>query len=168
MQAAHDRIRSHIHRTPTLTNRTINAISGVSIYFKPENFQKIGAFKARGGMNAILQLSEQERYYGRTLGPVTTHSSGNHAQAVAFAARQVGTKAYIVMPRTAPQVKKEAVRDYGAEIIECEPTLEAREAGVLVGSRAGEAAQAGTRRKIGCAFGDAPRNGTCAGLQRME
>ncbi|WP_421830297.1 threonine ammonia-lyase [Larkinella sp.] len=130
IQAAHDRIRSHIHRTPTLTNRTINAISGASIYFKPENFQKIGAFKARGGLNAILQLSEQERYYGRALGPVTTHSSGNHAQAVAFAARQVGTKAYIVMPRTAPQVKKEAVRDYGAEIIECEPTLEAREAGV--------------------------------------
>ncbi|GAB3893676.1 pyridoxal-phosphate dependent enzyme [Larkinella knui] len=130
IQAAHDRIRSHIHRTPILTNRTINERSGVEIYFKPENFQKIGAFKARGGLNAILQLSEQERYYGRSLGPVTTHSSGNHAQAVAFAARQVGTKAYIVMPRTAPQVKKDAVLGYGAEVIECEPTLEAREAGV--------------------------------------
>lgn len=130
IQAAHDRIRAHIHRTPVLTNRTINALSGADVYFKPENLQKIGAFKARGGLNAILQLSEQERYHGRTLGPVTTHSSGNHAQAVAFAARQVGVPAYIVMPRTAPQVKKEAVRGYGAEIIECEPTLEAREAGV--------------------------------------
>ncbi|GAB3342479.1 pyridoxal-phosphate dependent enzyme [Larkinella ripae] len=130
IQAAHDRIRAHIHRTPVLTNQTINAFSGADIYFKPENFQKIGAFKARGGLNAILQLSEQERLHGRTLGPVTTHSSGNHAQAVAFAARQVGTKAYIVMPRTAPQVKKDAVLGYGADVIECEPTLEAREAGV--------------------------------------
>ncbi|MGV3560386.1 threonine ammonia-lyase [Larkinella arboricola] len=131
IQAAHDRIRAHIHRTPVLTNQTINSLSGADIYFKPENLQKIGAFKARGGLNAVLHLSELERYHGRTLGPVTTHSSGNHAQAVAFAARQVGTTAYIVMPRTAPQVKKDAVRDYGAEIIECEPTLEAREAGVL-------------------------------------
>ena len=130
IQAAHDRIRSHIHRTPVLSNQTINEISGATIYFKPENFQKIGAFKARGGLNAILQLSEQVRYQGHTIGPVTTHSSGNHAQAVAYAARQIGTKAYIVMPRTAPQVKKDAVRGYGAEIIECEPTLEAREAGV--------------------------------------
>ncbi|RRB02874.1 threonine ammonia-lyase [Larkinella rosea] len=130
IRTAHDRIRAHIHRTPILTNQTINELSGVHIFFKPENFQKIGAFKARGGLNAILQLSEQERYHGRTMGPVTTHSSGNHAQAVAFAARQVGIKAYIVMPRTAPQVKKDAVKGYGAEIIECEPTLEAREAGV--------------------------------------
>ncbi|MFD1140427.1 threonine/serine dehydratase [Larkinella insperata] len=130
IQAAHDRIRAHIHRTPVLTNRTLNGLSGVDLYFKPENLQKIGAFKARGGLNAVLHLSEQERYHGRTLGPVTTHSSGNHAQAVAFAARQVGTMAYIVMPRTAPEVKKEAVLGYGADIIECEPTLEAREAGV--------------------------------------
>ncbi|MFC5411866.1 threonine/serine dehydratase [Larkinella bovis] len=130
IQAAHDRVRAHIHRTPVLTNQTINHLSGASIYFKPENLQKIGAFKARGGLNAVLQLAEQERYYGRALGPITTHSSGNHAQAVAFAARQVGVKAYIVMPRTAPQVKKEAVIGYGAEVIECEPTLEAREAGV--------------------------------------
>ncbi|GAB3255140.1 pyridoxal-phosphate dependent enzyme [Larkinella harenae] len=130
IQATHDRIRPHIHRTPVLTNQTINERSGVDIHFKPENLQKIGAFKARGGLNAILQLSEQERYHGRTLGPVTTHSSGNHAQAIAYAARQVGTTAFIVMPRTAPQVKKDAVRGYGAEIIECEPTLEAREAGV--------------------------------------
>ena len=125
IQQAHDRIRTYIHRTPVLTNQTINQRAGADLYFKCENFQKIGAFKARGGTNAVLQLSEAELKNG-----VTTHSSGNHAQAIAFAARQVGTKAYIVMPRTAPQVKKDAVRGYGAEVIECEPTLEARETGV--------------------------------------
>ncbi len=122
---AHDRIRPYIHRTAVLTNHTINQVTVADIYFKCENFQKIGAFKARGGLNALLQLTPDERSRG-----VATHSSGNHAQAVAYAARQVGTRAYIVMPRTAPQVKKEAVRGYGAEIIECEPTIEAREAGV--------------------------------------
>ncbi len=125
IQLAHDRIRPHIHRTPVMTNQTINQRIGADLYFKCENFQKIGAFKARGGLNAVLQLSAEELANG-----VTTHSSGNHAQAIAYAARQVGTKAYIVMPRTAPQVKKDAVRGYGAEIIECEPTLDAREAGV--------------------------------------
>ncbi|GAA4467762.1 pyridoxal-phosphate dependent enzyme [Nibrella saemangeumensis] len=130
IQEAHDRIRPYIHRTPVLTNQTINQRAGADIYFKPENFQKIGAFKARGGVNAVLQLAADELQNGRSIGPVITHSSGNHAQAIAYAARQVGTKAYIVMPRTAPQVKKEAVRGYGAEVIECEPTLEARETGV--------------------------------------
>ncbi len=122
---AHDRIRPYIHRTPVLTNQTLDALAGVSLYFKPENFQKIGAFKARGGLNAVLQLTRAELANG-----VVTHSSGNHAQAIAFAARQVGATAYIVMPHTAPRVKIEAVRGYGAEIIECDPTLEAREAGV--------------------------------------
>lgn len=122
---AHDRIRPHIHRTAVLTNRTINEKAGASLYFKCENFQKIGAFKARGGLNAVLQVAAN-----REGTAITTHSSGNHAQAVAFAARQVGMPAYIVMPRTAPEVKKAAVRGYGAEVIECEPTLEAREAGV--------------------------------------
>ena len=122
---AHHRIRPYIHRTAVLTNQTINQLTGADIYFKCENFQKIGAFKARGGLNAILQLTPDELSRG-----VATHSSGNHAQAVAYAARQVGTRAYIVMPRTAPQVKKEAVLGYGAEVIECEPTLDAREAGV--------------------------------------
>lgn len=131
IQLAHDRIRPYIHRTPVLTNQTINQLAGAAIYFKCENFQKIGAFKARGGLNALLQLGEEASREGRPLGPVTTHSSGNHAQAVAYAARQVGIQAYIVMPRTAPRVKKEAVRGYGAEVIECEPTQEAREAGVL-------------------------------------
>ncbi len=125
LRQAHARIRPHIHHTPVLTNQTINALAGADVFFKCENFQKIGAFKARGGLNAVLQLSPRERQHG-----VTTHSSGNHAQAIAFAARQVGIRAIIVMPRTAPQVKKEAVRGYGAEVIECEPTLEARENGV--------------------------------------
>ncbi len=122
---AHDRIRPYIHRTAVLTNQTLNQRTGSDLYFKCENFQKIGAFKARGGLNAVLQVAQHNE------GPaVATHSSGNHAQAVAFAARQVGLPAYIVMPRTAPQVKKDAVRGYGAEVIECEPTLEAREDGV--------------------------------------
>lgn len=125
IQEAHDRISSFIHRTAVMTNQTINNQAGAELYFKCENFQKIGAFKARGGLNAVLQVAQNKE--GSAL---TTHSSGNHAQAVAFAARQVGMPAYIVMPRTAPQVKKDAVRDYGAEVIECEPTLDAREAGV--------------------------------------
>ena len=123
--AAHERIRPYIHQTPVLTCETLNRLSGAEVYFKCENFQKIGAFKARGGVNAVLSLSEEELTNG-----VTTHSSGNHAQASAYAAGLVGTKAYIVMPRTAPQVKKDAVRGYGAEVIECEPTLEARESTV--------------------------------------
>lgn len=127
---AHERIRPYIHRTPVLTCQTINRLSGADVYFKCENFQKIGAFKARGGVNAVLSLLEEERAAGRLIGPLVTHSSGNHAQAIAYAASLVGTKAYIVMPRNAPLVKKEAVRGYGAEVIECEPTLEARESTV--------------------------------------
>ncbi len=125
IRAAHDRIRPHIHHTPVLTNQTLNDRTGASLFFKCENFQKIGAFKARGGLNAVLQVVDTKA--GKA---VATHSSGNHAQAVAYAARQVGLPAYIVMPRTAPQVKKDAVRGYGAEVIECEPTQAAREAGV--------------------------------------
>ncbi|GAB3974904.1 pyridoxal-phosphate dependent enzyme [Spirosoma terrae] len=125
IREAHDRVRPHIHHTAVLTNHTINDRVGAELFFKCENFQKIGAFKARGGLNAVLQVAERNE--GNA---VTTHSSGNHAQAVAFAARQVGLPAYIVMPRTAPAVKKAAVLGYGAEVIECEPTLEAREAGV--------------------------------------
>lgn len=125
IREAHDRIRPHIHRTAVLTNQTINEKANARLFFKCENFQKIGAFKARGGLNAVLQVAANRE--GKA---ITTHSSGNHAQAVAFAARQVGLPAYIVMPRTAPQVKKDAVLGYGAEVIECEPTLDAREAGV--------------------------------------
>ncbi len=126
IQAAHDRIWPHIHRTPIFTCETLNRISGADVYFKCENFQKIGAFKARGGVNAVLSLSENELKNG-----VVTHSSGNHAQAIAYAAALVGTKAYIVMPKTAPKVKKDAVLGYDATVIECEPTLEARESSVL-------------------------------------
>ncbi len=121
-EQAHDRIRPYVHRTPILTSESINALAGCEIHFKCENFQKVGAFKARGGINAIRSLSEEELQRG-----VATHSSGNHAQAVALAAKLVGTKAWIVMPINAPKVKKDAVLGYGAEVIECEPTLQARE-----------------------------------------
>ena len=122
IQNAHTRIKPFIHQTPVLSSKSINELAGCEIYFKCENFQKIGAFKARGGMNAVLSLSKEEQQKG-----ITTHSSGNHAQAIALAAKTVGTKAYIVMPNNAPQIKKKGVLALGGEIIECEPTLEARE-----------------------------------------
>jgi threonine dehydratase len=119
---SHDRIRNYIHRTPVLTSQSIDEIAGGQIFFKAENFQKIGAFKARGAMNAALSLSQDDLKKG-----VATHSSGNHAQALARAARILETPSYIVMPRTAPEIKKKGVRAFGGEIFECEPTLEARE-----------------------------------------
>ena len=119
---AHERIKSFIHRTPVLTSKTINIITGADLFFKCENFQKIGAFKIRGGMNAVLSLSKEKLQKG-----IATHSSGNHAQAIAFAARETGTKAYIVMPDNSPKVKVDAVKDYGAEIFFCEPNQQARE-----------------------------------------
>lgn len=122
IQNAHERIKPFIHQTPVLSSQSINELAGCEIYFKCENFQKIGAFKARGGMNAVLSLSKEDQQKG-----ITTHSSGNHAQAIALAAKTVGTKAYIVMPNNAPQIKKKGVLALGGEIIECEPTLEARE-----------------------------------------
>jgi threonine dehydratase len=122
IEQVHERIRPHIHRTPVFTCSTLDRMSGAEIFFKCENFQKIGAFKIRGAMNAVLSLSAEERACG-----IATHSSGNHAQAIAFAARQVDTKAYIVMPDNSPQVKINAVAGYGAEITLCQPTLEARE-----------------------------------------
>jgi len=122
IQEAARRIEPYIHRTPVLTCKAINAMVNGEIYFKCENFQKAGAFKARGATNAVFSLSEQEVSNG-----VATHSSGNHAAALALAAKSRGVKAYVVMPRTAPQVKKDAVAGYGAEIFFCEPTLAARE-----------------------------------------
>jgi len=119
---AHERIKPHIHHTPVLTSRFINEISGSEVFFKCENFQKIGAFKIRGGMNAVLSLPEEKQKKG-----IATHSSGNHAQAIAYAARQVNTKAYIVMPDNSPRVKVDAVKGYGADIYFCEPTQQARE-----------------------------------------
>lgn len=120
--AAHERIRPYIHNTPVLTCKAIDEAAGCRLYFKCENFQKVGAFKARGAMNAILTLSPAGLQKG-----VATHSSGNHAQALARAAKVLGVPAYIVMPRTAPAIKKAGVLGYGGKIYECEPTLEARE-----------------------------------------
>lgn len=119
--AASKRIEGHGHRTPVLTNNTINKLSGKKIFFKCENFQKIGAFKFRGGWNAISSLSNEDARRG-----VCTHSSGNHAQAVAYAAMKRKIPAYIVMPKNAPKVKIQAVEGYDAKITLCEPTLKAR------------------------------------------
>lgn len=118
----HQRIKKYIHNTPILTSRLINKVVGAKLFFKCENFQRMGAFKMRGAINVILQLTEEQRKKG-----VVTHSSGNFAQALSLAAQSIEVKAYIVMPSTAPQVKKDAVLDYGGIIIECEPTLQARE-----------------------------------------
>jgi threonine dehydratase len=122
IEKAAERIDSYIHHTPVMTNQSIDQLSGIHFYFKCENFQKIGAFKIRGGMNASLTLNEAQLKNG-----VATHSSGNHAQALAFAAKQLGIKAYIVMPKSSPQVKVDAVRGYGAEVIICEANQLARE-----------------------------------------
>jgi threonine dehydratase len=119
---AQERIKRFIHLTPVLTSNTLDKISGAELFFKCENFQKIGAFKIRGAMNAVLSLSNENLKNG-----IATHSSGNHAQAIAYAARQADTKAYIVMPNNSPKVKTDAVKGYGAEIHFCEPTLQARE-----------------------------------------
>ncbi len=125
IERAHLIIQPYIHRTPVLTNKSINALAGTELFFKCENFQKIGAFKIRGGMNATLSLTADKLKNG-----IATHSSGNHAQAIAFAAKELGAKAYIVMPSTSPQVKVNGVKSYGAEITFCEPNQAAREAAV--------------------------------------
>jgi threonine dehydratase len=125
IRAAHARIRDKINRTPVLGSQTLDSRAGGSLFFKCENFQKIGAFKARGATNAIFQMSDAEAKSG-----VATHSSGNHAAAVARAAKLRGIPAYIVMPHNVPKAKQESVRRYGAIVQFCEPTLAAREAGV--------------------------------------
>jgi len=119
---AHKRILPYIHQTPVLTSHLLNDLAGAELFFKCENFQKMGAFKMRGAANAILQLSAAQKLKG-----VVTHSSGNFAQAVALAAKSCGIKAYIVMPKNAPKVKKEAVIGYGGIVIESESTPVARE-----------------------------------------
>ncbi len=119
---AHERIKKYAHRTPILTNSTINSIAEADIYFKCENFQKVGAFKFRGACNAVFAMSESAANLG-----VGTHSSGNHAQALALAAKMRGIPAYIVMPENSPNVKIDAVRAYGAEIHFCPATLVDRE-----------------------------------------
>ncbi|NER16642.1 pyridoxal-phosphate dependent enzyme [Spongiivirga citrea] len=121
--AAKKIISSHIHRTPILRSRLLNKIANSQLFFKCESLQKAGAYKIRGATNAILNLTTEEREKG-----VVTHSSGNFAQALSLAANLLGIPAYIVMPSNAPKVKKAGVIEYGGHIIECEPTLEAREA----------------------------------------
>ena len=125
IKQAHLRIKGYVHRTPVLTSSFLNQLTGADLFFKPENLQKIGAFKARGGVNAILCLPETQLKNG-----VATHSSGNHAQAIAYAAALVGAKAYIVMPENSPSVKIDAVVGYGAEVTFCVNTPEEREATV--------------------------------------
>jgi threonine dehydratase len=125
IEIAHQRIQPFIHRTPVLSNASINDIAETELYFKCENLQKIGAFKIRGGMNAALSLSAEKLSNG-----LATHSSGNHAQAIAYAAKALGVKAFIVMPSNSPAVKVNAVKGYGAEITFCEPNQAARESTV--------------------------------------
>ena len=120
---AHARIRDKINRTPVMTSETLDSHAGARLFFKCENLQKVGAFKARGATNAVFSLAEDEARRG-----VATHSSGNHAAALARAARLRGIPAYIVMPNNAPKVKQASVSRYGGKIVLCEPTLEAREA----------------------------------------
>jgi threonine dehydratase len=120
--AAHSRIKPFVHKTPVMKSQKLNEIFNCELLFKCENFQKVGAFKFRGATNAVLSLSDEEKRKG-----VVTHSSGNHAAALALAASMNGIKANIVMPENAPVVKKNAVAGYGAEITFCKPTLQARE-----------------------------------------
>jgi len=122
IRIAHERIKELVVKTPVMTSTTVNRMTGCEVFFKCENLQKVGAFKFRGALNVILQLSDEERRRG-----VITHSSGNHAQALSLAASTMGIKATIVMPRTSSKVKMDATRSYGAEVVLCEPTLESRE-----------------------------------------
>ncbi len=122
IQAAHSRIKPFIHKTQVMSSQQLNGLFDCDLFFKCENFQKVGAFKFRGATNAVLSLTAEEKSRG-----VVTHSSGNHAAALALAARMSGVKANIVMPDNAPVVKKNAVAGYGAEITFCKPTLQARE-----------------------------------------
>ena len=119
----HNRIRPFIHNTAVLTSRLMDRKVNANLFFKCENFQRAGAYKMRGATNAILQLSDEQKKNG-----VVTHSSGNFAQALSLGAQSVGVTAYIVMPNTAPEVKKVGVKEYGGKIYECEPTVKARQA----------------------------------------
>src|SRR5712672_4783313 len=118
---AHARIQPRIHRTPVLTSSSLDGIAGARLFFKCENFQRTGSFKIRGASNAILSLSEQEAARG-----IVTQSSGNHGAAVACAAAWRGVPAWIVMPKNAPAVKRQAAEAYGGKVVFCEPTVTAR------------------------------------------
>ena len=122
IEQAHRRIAEYIQATPILKSSGLDEMAGCELFFKCENFQKIGAFKARGAMNAALLLSPEEKGRG-----IAAHSSGNHAQAVARAAKILGIKSYIVMPNNSSEIKRRGVQGYGGEIFLCEPTMEARE-----------------------------------------
>lgn len=123
MLAARERISPFVHRTPVLTSRILNELSGAELFFKCENLQKAGAFKARGASNAVFGLSEEQARKG-----VATHSSGNHGTCLSYAAGRRGIPCTVVMPRTAPQAKKDAVKGYGGTVVECEPSTTSREA----------------------------------------
>ncbi|CAG0960555.1 threonine dehydratase [Rhizobiaceae bacterium] len=123
MRAARARITPHIHVTPVLTSRMLDELSGARLFFKCENFQKAGAFKARGAANAVFGLSDPQAAKG-----VATHSSGNHGTCLSYAAKQRRIPCTVVMPRTAPQAKKDAVIGYGGRVVECEPSTSSREA----------------------------------------
>jgi threonine dehydratase len=122
VKTAHEIVKKYAHRTPVLTSESINAIVGSELYFKCENFQKVGAFKFRGACNSVFSLSNEDAQKG-----VATHSSGNHAAALALAAKMRGIAAHIVMPNNSPEIKKKAVAGYGAQITYCTPSLQARE-----------------------------------------
>ncbi|WP_424962537.1 threonine ammonia-lyase [Ekhidna sp.] len=122
IKRAHQRISQYIYNTPVMTSANLDELAGCHMFFKCENFQKVGAFKMRGASNAIFSYRPEERVNG-----FACHSSGNHGQAVALAAKLAGSKAYVVMPKGAPKVKVDAVKGYGAEVIECEPTEDSRE-----------------------------------------
>lgn len=120
---ARQRIAPHVHRTPVMTSRHMDALSGARLFFKCENFQRTGAFKARGAANAVFSLDDRRAAAG-----VATHSSGNHGQAIAYAAGRRGIPATVVVPANASEAKKAAIRGYGARLVECEPGIPAREA----------------------------------------
>ena len=122
MLAAHERIKPHIRRTPVRTSDYLNDLTGAELFFKCENFQEPGAFKVRGAANAVFELDEGQAQKG-----VATHSSGNHASCLSYAAMLRGIPCNVVMPRTAPQAKKDTVRRYGGQITECEPSTSSRE-----------------------------------------
>lgn len=123
VEQAYQRIRPYIHKTPVLTSRYMNELTGAELFFKCENLQKAGVFKARGASNAVFGLDEKAALKG-----VATHSSGNHGTALSYAAGRRGIPATVVMPHTAPEAKKDAVRGYGGRIVECEPSTSSREA----------------------------------------
>jgi threonine dehydratase len=122
IRAAHERIRPHVHRTPVLSSSLLNQLVGAELFFKCENFQKVGAFKARGACNAVFSLGDEQARRG-----VVTHSSGNHGAALAWAARKRGIPATVVVPENAPAPKKRAILGYGARVVECPANVKARE-----------------------------------------